>query len=67
MKEVRCKNSICQKMLGKLEKGTVEIKCPRCKTMNLVTADELLTRTPRASKLQGNNNAKLDAKTTGLS
>jgi len=33
MKELRCKK--CEKLLGKLnETGHVEIKCPRCKTLN---------------------------------
>ena len=65
MKEIRC--TACSKMLGRLEKGTVEIKCSRCKKINLVTASELPTRTPRVSLLQGATHAKTDTKTTGLS
>lgn len=33
IKEVRCKN--CQRLLAKV-KGDAEIKCPRCKTINIV-------------------------------
>lgn len=33
MKDVRCKN--CNKLLAKADnKGHIEIKCPRCKTLN---------------------------------
>lgn len=31
LKEVRCKK--CKKLIAKV-KGTAEIKCPRCKTLN---------------------------------
>jgi phage FluMu protein Com len=34
MKEFRCK--FCHRLLAKVEEGSkVEIKCPKCKTMNL--------------------------------
>lgn len=34
LKEFRCK--FCHRLLAKLEEGSkVEIKCPKCKTMNL--------------------------------
>lgn len=34
LKEVRCQR--CNKLLARAE-GTVEIKCPRCSTMNKAT------------------------------
>ena len=34
LKEFRCK--FCHRLLAKLEEGSkVEVKCPKCKTMNL--------------------------------
>lgn len=34
LKEFRCK--FCHRLLGKVEEGSrVEIKCPKCKTLNL--------------------------------
>jgi phage FluMu protein Com len=32
MQELRCAN--CNKLLAKIKKGEVEIKCNRCKTVN---------------------------------
>ncbi len=41
MKEFRCK--FCHRLLAKIEaQGKVEIKCPKCKTMNLFD-DEIIT------------------------
>jgi len=31
--ELRCSNPNCKKLLGKGIPGTIEIKCPRCKTL----------------------------------
>ncbi|MBI5699994.1 Com family DNA-binding transcriptional regulator [Candidatus Saganbacteria bacterium] len=41
MKEFRCK--FCHRLLAKVgEAKKVEIKCPKCKTMNLFRDDEVL-------------------------
>jgi len=41
MKEFRCK--FCHRLLAKIEaNGQIEIKCPKCKTMNLYN-DEVIT------------------------
>ncbi|MFC1571057.1 Com family DNA-binding transcriptional regulator [Candidatus Margulisiibacteriota bacterium] len=40
MKDFRCKQ--CNRLLAKIEGNTkVEIKCPRCKAMNLYMVEEL--------------------------
>ncbi|MEE8638664.1 MAG: Com family DNA-binding transcriptional regulator [Candidatus Margulisiibacteriota bacterium] len=41
LKEFRCK--FCHRLLAKLEEGSkVEIKCPKCKTMNLYQDDTVI-------------------------
>ena len=41
MDEFRCK--MCHRLLAKVEKcEKVEVKCPKCKTMNLYTEDEIM-------------------------
>ena len=41
MKEFRCK--FCHRLLAKIEEsGKVEIKCPKCKTINMYS-DEVVT------------------------
>ena len=41
LKEFRCK--FCHRLLAKLEEGSkVEIKCPKCKTMNLYQDDTVV-------------------------
>ena len=41
MEEFRCK--MCRRLLAKVEScEKVEIKCPKCKTMNLYTEDEII-------------------------
>jgi LSD1 subclass zinc finger protein len=41
LKEFRCK--FCHRLLAKLEEGSkVEIKCPKCKTMNLYEGDTVI-------------------------
>ncbi|MFC1496820.1 Com family DNA-binding transcriptional regulator [Candidatus Margulisiibacteriota bacterium] len=40
LKEFRCK--FCKRLLAKVgEAKRIEIKCPKCKTMNLFTDDEI--------------------------
>lgn len=37
-RELRCKNKRCNKLLGRIDKGYkigyLELKCPKCKTIN---------------------------------
>jgi phage FluMu protein Com len=41
MKEFRCK--FCHRLLAKVEEGSkVEIKCPKCKTMNLYDEETVI-------------------------
>jgi len=41
MEEFRCK--FCHRLLAKVEEaGKVEIKCPKCKTLNLFTENEII-------------------------
>jgi LSD1 subclass zinc finger protein len=41
LKEFRCK--FCHRLLAKLDEGSkVEIKCPKCKTMNLYQDDTVV-------------------------
>ena len=41
MKEFRCK--FCHRLLAKVDDGSkVEIKCPKCKTMNLYTEETVV-------------------------
>lgn len=41
MEEFRCK--MCRRLLAKVENSEkVEIKCPKCKTMNLYTQNEIM-------------------------
>lgn len=42
MQDFRCKH--CRRLLAKIEgEATVEIKCPRCKGMNLYTKEIYIT------------------------
>ena len=41
MKEFRCK--FCHRLLAKVEEAlSVEIKCPKCKTLNLYNSEEIV-------------------------
>ena len=53
MKEVRCEK--CQRLLAKAKGGLIQIKCPRCKTINQRDLISLSER-QRASNEQGVTN-----------
>lgn len=41
LKEFRCK--FCRRLLAKIDEGSkVEIKCPKCKTLNLYSDDTVI-------------------------
>ena len=51
MKEFRCK--FCHRLLAKTENcEKVEIKCPKCKTMNLYSQDQVMVVSINESYLQ---------------
>ena len=53
MDEFRCK--FCHRLLAKVEDaGLVEIKCPKCKTMNLHCRDRAMINMAIVSKTQNN-------------
>ncbi|WP_273152872.1 Com family DNA-binding transcriptional regulator [Methylophaga thiooxydans] len=48
MKEVRCGG--CSRLLAKAEYVQIEIKCPRCKTLNNLKAIEPLNPAPSSAR-----------------
>jgi len=51
MKDFRCK--FCHRLLAKIENcEKVEIKCPKCKTMNLFSQDQIMVVSIDESYLQ---------------
>jgi len=52
----------CQKLLAKASCGTLQIKCPRCKQYNNLTAKSCEQESHRASSTQGKHCEKLELK-----
>lgn len=50
MESIRC--GTCRKLLARVEARAVEIKCPRCGTLNHWKAESLPPERPRASDNQ---------------
>lgn len=50
MKEVRCGG--CSRLLAKAEYVQIEIKCPRCKTLNNLKATEPLNQAPSSANAE---------------
>ncbi|KAF0133641.1 MAG: hypothetical protein FD145_1179 [Candidatus Saganbacteria bacterium] len=62
MEEFRCK--FCRRLLAKVENtGKVEIKCPKCKTLNLFSLNEIVVVQVDEEYLRRkfNKNKSLDA------
>ncbi|MFZ6748501.1 Com family DNA-binding transcriptional regulator [Undibacterium sp. Ren11W] len=55
MQEIRCGN--CHKKLGEGDYRRLNIKCPRCRTLNMLSAESATPERPGAS-LEAINNDK---------
>ena len=62
MKEFRCK--FCHRLLAKVEDAqSVEIKCPKCKTLNLYQSEEIVIVQMDEEYLKRKFNKNLEADT----
>jgi len=53
MNEIRCRS--CNRLLAKAKYQQIEIKCPRCKTLNIKKANEPLTKAHISAKVEAEN------------
>lgn len=53
MNEIRCTS--CNRLLAKAKYQQIEIKCPRCKTLNKLKANEPLTTALISAKVEAAN------------
>jgi len=63
MEEFRCK--FCHRLLAKVEQASkVEIKCPKCKTINLYSHNEIIVVQVDEDYLRRKFNKNLDSTTS---
>ena len=63
MEEFRCK--FCHRLLAKVEQASkVEIKCPKCKTLNLYAHNEIIVVQVDEDYLRRKFNKNLDSTTS---
>lgn len=63
MKEIRCK--CCNRLLAKAVFEQIEIKCPRCKTLNNLKVIEPLIKAPSSANITGENNGQTNSSLDG--
>jgi phage FluMu protein Com len=65
MQQVRCRH--CDRLLCKAKFIEIELKCPRCKTLNYMKVTELQTQTPRVSQYKEKPRGNVQSKRTANS